>query len=539
MTLVSSPDGQWVAARRGKDVVLLAAGHAPPVGQLALEHDDVDLALVGPPVVLVAVSRHADGTTVVLHQPPYLDAVARLDLEAPYHLAAITGPRMALVSSDAKQATIVRAAGRALSAQAISVGGPVELSVGLDRNQLLFAILRKLEVWDAVSGRPLLRLQLQLPPPPRTVGAAAGHLWTTRPDSDEIFVYRLSDGRPFRHQAGAPIERVICHPASPVLVLVTSRGLLRLHCLAHALNVIEVPWPPAGDASLAQLVTGDDIQLLGLGDGPEPWRVAITGTTPAATAESEEPAGPRAPRAEGESTLGSLMRSRSRGDAAPRAARAPAWRDAVAGYGIELSRGGEAETPVVAVDTELGELAHRLGLSATARRTLIAIYGAYLAGERLPIVRIARAVADWSEPLGHGELGALAMVYTRDGRVVLRGAVARLLDGFPPRAIRIVDRGTKPPASGITRVDRADRSDAAIETALADQLGRVAIVAGSVASGVLEARLVGATAVVLRAPTLAPVWPRDANVVVIAEHDAPAWLAALPELTASSPAPAS
>ena len=535
MTLVSSPDGQWVAARRGKDVVLLASGHAPPVGQLALEHDDVDLALVGPPVVLVAVSRHADGTTVVLHQPPYLDAVARLDLEAPYHLAAITGPRMALVSKDAKQVTIVRAAGRALSAQAISVGGPVELSVGLDRNQLLFAILRKLEVWDAVSGRPLLRLQLQLPPPPRSVGGAAGHLWTTRPDSDEIFVYRLSDGRPFRHQAGAPIERVICHPASPVLVLVTPRGLIRLHCLAHALSVIEVPWPPAGDASLAQLVAGDDIQLLGLGDGPEPWRVAIAQTTAVAAAEPE----PAPARPDGESALGSMMRSRSRGDAAPRAARAPAWRDAVAGYGLELTRGGEAETPVVAVDTELGELAHRLGLSATARRTLIAIYGAYLAGERLPIVRIARAVADWNEPLGHGELGALGMIRTQHGRVVLSETVVRLLDGFSPQRIRIVDRGTRPPASGITRVDRADRTDAAIESALADQLGRIAIVVGHVATGVLEARLVGATAIVLKAPARPPPWPHGANVVVIAEPDAPAWLTALPELTASSPAPAS
>jgi hypothetical protein len=533
VTLVSSPDGQWVAARRGRDVVLLAAGHAPPVGQLALDHDDVDLALVGPPVLLVAVSRHADGTTVVLHQPPYLDAVARLDLEAPYQLAAITGPRMALVSKDAKQVTIVRAAGRALSAQAVSVGGPVELSVGLDRNQMLFAILRKLEVWDAVSGRPLLRLQLQLPPPPRTVGAAAGHLWTTRPDSDEIFIYRLSDGRPFRHQAGAPIERVICHPASPILVLVTPRGLVRLHCLAHALTAIDAPWPPPGDPSLAQLVTGDDIQLLGLGDGPEPWRVSITGNQP--TVSEPEPA---AARPEGDSTLGSMARSRGRNDPAPRAARAPVWRDAVAGYGLELTRGGDAETPVVAVDTELGELAHRLGLSATARRALIAVYGAYLAGERLPIVRIARAVADWNEPLGHGELGALGMIRTRDGRVVLADPVARLLDGFSPRAIRIVDRG-KPSASGVVRVDRAGRSDADLESGLADQLGRVAIVIGHVATGLLEARLVGATAIVLRAPAQQPVWLREANVVVIADPGAPAWLAALPELTASSPAPAS
>ena len=32
--------------------------------------------------------------------------------------------------------------------------------VGLERNQFLLGLLKKLEVWDAVSGRPLLRLHL-------------------------------------------------------------------------------------------------------------------------------------------------------------------------------------------------------------------------------------------------------------------------------------------------------------------------------------------------------------------------------------------
>ncbi|HSJ99924.1 MAG TPA: hypothetical protein VK932_01740, partial [Kofleriaceae bacterium] len=257
--IVTSADGQWTAIRRGREVALLAGGAGAPVGMLELDGDDVDLALVGPPDVLVAVTR--DGAPrVTLHQPPYLDAVARLDLEEPMRLGAVTGPRFALLSPSGKQVMFVRAAGRALSSQPIDAGSPAEFVVGLERNQFLLGLLRKLEVWDAVSGRPLLRLQLQLPPAPRTVGAAQGHLWATRPGTADVFVYRLSDGRPFHHRAAAPVEAVICHPASPLLVLVTSAGLVRLHCFAHSLAPLDVPWTE--DTELAQLASGEDVALL-------------------------------------------------------------------------------------------------------------------------------------------------------------------------------------------------------------------------------------------------------------------------------------
>ncbi|MDQ3300141.1 MAG: hypothetical protein M3619_26465, partial [Myxococcota bacterium] len=252
----SSVDGQWVAIRRGREISLLAAGAAPAVGMVTLDHDDADHALVGPPTMLAIVTRDAT-PRVTLHQPPYLDAVARLDLEMPMRIAAITGPRIALVSADGKHVQIVRAAGRALSSQTLELESSVEFAVGLERSQVLFSLLKKLEVWDTVAGRPLLRMQLQLPPAPRTVGPAQGHIWAMRPGSDEVFVYRLSDGRPFRHLIGAPVEHVIYHPASPVVVFVTARGLVRLHCFAHSLTVVDAPW--ARGHALAQLVTGDDI----------------------------------------------------------------------------------------------------------------------------------------------------------------------------------------------------------------------------------------------------------------------------------------
>ncbi|MEO7091973.1 MAG: hypothetical protein ABI175_01905, partial [Polyangiales bacterium] len=192
--ITTSLDGQWATLRRGRTVMLLERGSAPPLGQLELDSDDVDLALVGAPCGLLVVSREPE-PRVMLYQPPYLDAGARLDLDAPMKLATATGQRAILIGLDGKKVLIVRTAQRALAAAPIELGMPVEFAVGLDRNQVLFGLQRKLEVWDSVSARPLLRLQLQLPPPPRTVGAAQGHLWATRPGSDEVFIYRLSDGR--------------------------------------------------------------------------------------------------------------------------------------------------------------------------------------------------------------------------------------------------------------------------------------------------------------------------------------------------------
>ena len=545
-SLATSLDGQWAVARMGRSVTLLAAGAAPAVGKLELESDDVDLAMVGPPSAVIAVTREAAATKVVLHQPPYLDAVARVDLDAPMRVATTTGGRLALVSLDGRQMSIIRTADRGLAKHPIDLGsGAVDFAVGIERNQLIVGQLRKLEVWDAVSGRPLRKLALELPPPPRTIGAAAGHIWITRPGSDEIFVYRLSDGRPFRHYVGAPIDDVIAHPASPLVVLVTARGLVRLHCLAHSLFTIEAPWEPA--TPLAQLVAGDDISLLGFPESAEePWRVAIGGAGAPAVVEpteapepslvtaadklramrgvtSEPP--PDEPPVKG---WGSVSAIHS-GATSPRAS----WRDALATFGLELSRGVDGELPMVAVDSELGELAHRLALHSPARRALIALYALYLVGEpALAIARLARALGDWTEALGQGQLGALAMLRRKGGKVGLCHAVTDLLDGAPPRAIRIVGGPPTTPRAGAFRISREGRTDAAIEAELATQLGRIAVVEGPIATALVEARLHGATAVSMAAPTERPKpWPQGAGLVLLLGSSSSAWVADVPALS--------
>lgn len=284
--LAASFDGQWAIRRRGREVALysLADTLAAPEKKITLPDDNDSIVWVGPPTVLARVSNaHVPvPTRVELLSAPDLTPVAKLDLDAKVSLAAVTGPRLALVGPDVQGAltkvVVVRTAGTGLAAQPLDVNGvPVEEVVGVAPSQLLF-VLRKdaMQLYDAVSSRPLGKPALPLPPPPRTIGNALGHAWATHASASDVFVYRLSDGRPFRHAAGAPVERVISHPGSPVLVLVTPRGPLRLHCQAHSLTLIDCPWVAGSDLAVVPGASPEDSSLVGVApDGEVPWRVSL------------------------------------------------------------------------------------------------------------------------------------------------------------------------------------------------------------------------------------------------------------------------
>jgi hypothetical protein len=57
--IATSPDGQWAAVKRGREVILLAGGAGEPTAWIELPTDDADRVMVGPPSVLVVVTRGA------------------------------------------------------------------------------------------------------------------------------------------------------------------------------------------------------------------------------------------------------------------------------------------------------------------------------------------------------------------------------------------------------------------------------------------------------------------------------------------------
>jgi hypothetical protein len=565
-SLASSPDGQWVAIRRGDAISLLAGGAAPEVGTVDVGTGDVDVTFVGPPAMLVVVVRNV-APRVMLYSPPKLEVVARHDLDVPMRIIAVSGPRVVLHAPDSKKLVIVRATATALAAQTIELDGPLDFAVGLEKNQLLLSIQKKLEVWDAATGRPVLRVQLQLPPPPRTVGAAQGHIWITRPATDDIIIYRLSDGRPFRHIVGAPTVDVVASPASPIIIVGTMRHLVRVHCFAHSVTVIDAPWAPG--TPIAQLAVGDDISLLGLAEGqPEPWRVAIAGagapSIPAPTDEPEPPPiaiAPSEPVARFRSLREKHEADRPQPFVTPVTVVAPApviasvtplpravtpiprpgtarnWRETLAGIGAELVQGATPNLAPPMEDSELAELADRLLLSNRSIRALVALYSVYLVGEpELSIADLAQVLGDWTEPLGNGELGALAMLKRKRGRVSLRAAVTDILDGAPPRAIRLAGHASgappQPARGGAWRYAREGKSDAELEAFLVSQFGRIAVIEGDPDRAIVEARLRGATAVAFHPPEHRPrPWPRDAGLVLVLYGSPSSWIADLPNLS--------
>ncbi len=428
VAIATSADGQAAVIRLGTKLSVLGADVATDLGT-----EELDLAVVGPPNGVVAVFRSPP--RVVLYALPELEPAAAIELDAPLRIAGISGSRVALSSSDGKRFVIVRVASRALAAQAIDPGGAAEFAIGLERNQLLFGLPKKLEVWDAVAGRPLLRLQLQLPPPPRSVGASLGHVWATRPGSDEVFVYRLSDGRPFRHHVGSPVERAIGHPGSAIVVLVTGNGLVRLHCFAHSLSPIDAPWTPATVLALHGI--GDDIALVGVAFGGEAWRIPLDAPqhvdrvveTLVVAVPVPVETSPTAPLTEPTRAPATTVRG-SRA--------AATWREPLAATVAELARAaGEPATatttsfPALALpdDCEVSALARRLDLGENARRALTLFYGLSLTGHLLSIAQLARILGDWSEPLGQGELGKHGLLRRDPRGVALRRSVIESLDG--------------------------------------------------------------------------------------------------------------
>ncbi len=396
--IATSADGNFAVARVGSKISVIGGDAA-----IELPNDDVDLAIAGPPSSVICVQRQPL-PRVVLYTLPELEPAAAIELDAYMALVAVTGPRVVLATADRKKLVIVRVAARALAGQAIDPGGIPEAAIGLEKNQLLLALPKKLEVWDTIAGRPLARLQLQLPAPPRVIGASLGHLWATRPGTDEVYVYRLSDGRPFKHHVGAPIERAIGHPASAVVVLVTAHKLHRLHCFAHSLTAIDLPV----DGALALHGTGDEVDLLGISAAGEIWRRPLGAAHAAATEAPSIPA------------------------ATPVERRPAGWRDPLAATITDLVRTDDAlRVPTLALpeDCELAVFARELGLGEAARRALTLLYGLSLTGQVLSIAQLARILGDWSEPLGQGELGKHDLLRRTACGVRLRRAALERLDG--------------------------------------------------------------------------------------------------------------
>jgi hypothetical protein len=540
--IAASPDGQWIAVRQGTDVGLWPLAGGERAGSVTFASSDLDLAIVGPPTAVIVVERSGGETAVIALEPPGLGETARVTVDGNHDLVTTTGPRLVMINRANDALGVLRCAGRAFMGQQADPGGPVELAAGLDKNQLLLVLAKRIEVWDAVSCRPVLRPSFTLPPPPRRIGPAAGHVWSYQPGKTELVLYRLSDGRPFAHGLGSPIEAVASHPAAPYVVAVTTAGLYRIHAFAHTIETLTAPAAevygvaiaPGGGTS-ATGAPASHVRIIGVDVAGGPWRRPILGDAPAAaTAAPAEPTPAAAPARK-------LEDHAHPPPAAPvPAAGSPAWREALVRFAAELRAGDRdrapTDVPALPHGTQLATLAQRAQLATPARRALTVLYACYLAGEpAVSIARLAHLIGGddgWREALGTGELGDRLLVTSDAGRVALAGAIGRFLDGAPPRSIDPIGDAAAGASivAGAHVMDPDGLGDPVI--GLTASLGRFALVTGVLSTAVLEAFAHGLTAVAIAGPgtRLRPVRiPRGGGLVVVAPR------AALPPAMASWP----
>lgn len=534
VSLAASPTGAWIARRTGAQLSLHAAARLSEALHVELERDDVDVAFAGPPDQLVVVVRGAATTQVLLYNPPDLEIAARAEVDGRAELAAVTGQRVALVTGEHRTMVLVRCAPRALVVQPTESGPLVEAVVGLEEQKLLVVQPKKIEQWDAVSRRPMLRLNLPLPPAPRLLGAAKGNFWAAQPGKDALVIYRASDGRPFEHRVGAGVVAVASNLASPHIAVATERGLVRVHAFAHTTTAMGA----RSAAALAQAVVGEDPILYGCDDAQALWKVSLADGAPI---ERQVVASPGSGGGRGISIepIGAAPKVSKLAPARPSDARA--WRDALCAWTEEalarharegaLARPAPLDDPAVPFDAALSALGDRV--SPTGRRALALLYGAWLRGEpRLPIATVAAALGGgdeaWGEALGASSLAAAGWVDVDGGAIGLCRAIARHLDGAVPAAVRLVG---EPPAREAPRGVVACALDE--EAALA-RLGAIAIhqAGASLDEAALEARVHDAALIVslagVRARDVAAFARRGGDAIVLATGPLPARLASLP-----------
>jgi hypothetical protein len=592
--LAASLDGAYVACA-GRKLALYATSTRAEVAAAQLD-SPADIAFLGGDRLLAVVP--GDGRSQ-LHafMLPSLELVASLELEGRLRVLTTVANRALVATESLEQPRIVAVTTKILI-ESIALREPLLLATAAPEDRLLAASRSReaqLECWDPLLRRALFRLNLPLMPRAQLAGFSARRrlLWIAAAGtSGTIEVFRFSDGRlQARVDLGASIVGAEGHPDSPRLVVATrtaDAGKVSLTELDFQLgeqHEVAVPFSPRalcvveGAQPALVIVDGDAPVWLPLDFAATTDAATATATlaataATAATARSAKAPHPRvsnpadwrgklqatktgAPSATAAPRPAATIASPSAEAAVPsvEALEEPAahWRDELCDWADkQLAAPRRAlETPAVADDSTLAIAIARLALDERAARGLQLLYGARLLGhDGVPAATVARALgegqgadeATWNEALGQGLLGRLGLARIRAGRLVLRAAAGRFLDGAPPE-LRILVGGASDAELplGNLRLDGGAEPLAEIGARLAAQYGYdVALVlvdgptpARTLARRLVEARLHGAWPLIdvsVKAAKWSGALDDGPSVVVARGDELPADIIALPSL---------
>lgn len=488
-------DPKWVVVQRGHVFSLLDAANVV-VGEIELRSVAAEVPILFCNGSVLVTQHDADATTVTALTIPSLTPSAQLQLPGRWMPKCVTGQRMALLAESGLKIAIVRVATRALAVIEFEVGAPAEFVVALDKQQILVGSGKKLEAIDALTGRPMMRVNVTLPPAPRQVGSAQGHLWIARPGSDSLLVVRLSDGRVFPHVIGAEPQHVYADLHSPYVVIATERGLVRLQCFSHTLTALGTP--PADVWALQP--NGNDTVLLGMSTvDTTPWRAGL-GSNQAVVVAAPTSASPASSPASAPITLVRTMRP-------PARTSTTSWRSQLVAVDA-VPGNAAAQRSAVPADSTLLQWCSAVGCSELATTAIIALYARYLRGAApWPVSEAARWLGDqdaaWHEVLGHGEMAAHGLLDVGLGGLSLTLVACRFFDDSQPRHLLrrspVVGPapGPQPRQLGPGVYWCAQQSDLATTLAhLTEQFGALAVLPSPSVGAISEAYLHGMTIVI-------------------------------------------
>ena len=561
--LAVGPSGV-VAVCAGGRLRLVDARTRDPLAERRLGEGVVELAFAegGGVPRLLAFERGAHVTLVRSLALPRLEPSGELELTGSVGPAAVIGERVLVTSEAGEYPRLMTLAPRALSVDPIALREPVQLATATPEDRLLVAARDQVECWDPLLRRAMYRLNLPVSRP-RQAGFAARRrlLWVA--SQAQLEAFRFSDGRlQLRVELGGRFVAAAGGGESPRVVVAIadgaplprdgSAGAVRgssadaprlevLELIAQERRRIEAASTPAAfavvDGEPAQLVLADAggaLTFLPLPTAEDPtaaepvvtaaegrearveggWRARV-GARP--EPKSAAPPPPPSP------PFSAPIRDEEPRAPAPAGSPREAWRTQLLGWAEAAERAGAVEGLAGGEASLLREVARRFALEAPAAAALGLLYAAWLRGDDggVPAATLQRLVAGaptkggavegavsgdedaaWREALGRGALGREQLVRAQRGRLRLRPAVGRFLDGAAPR-IEIVASAAplhSLPArlqGGPLRLALPDEEDRTAARTVARQLGQdVALVElgrrRPAAAQLLEARLYGA-----------------------------------------------
>ncbi|MBE7451710.1 MAG: hypothetical protein HS111_23320 [Kofleriaceae bacterium] len=192
-----------------------------------------------------------DGDELIALDLPSLAEGARVALPPGLGALAVVGDRVALGGAGLT-VVVARLLGRKIDLSDFTMTVPAQHVLPLPDHELLVVSAARTDVVDAVSKRVSARLHLPLPPTPREAGTTNGlrYVWTFTHGRPELFVVRLSDGRPFQQLLDAPVRAVHASVGGGWVVADTDAGPRRVHTQTLAAHAVDA------DLRQAACVTG-------------------------------------------------------------------------------------------------------------------------------------------------------------------------------------------------------------------------------------------------------------------------------------------